>query len=125
KGHYPTVSGLISEIGYNTNQSNGQWTGNPYKEFVGNSDGSWGYGVYWDPIMRILSSRGVQSDLHQNWNISAMAREVAAGRPVIIWRYNGESADYDKDWVAADGTYVDAINGQHGGVITGFRGNVN
>lgn len=125
KGHYPSVTQLIAEIGYNTNQSNGQWTGNPYKEFVGNSDGSWGYGVYWDPISRILANRGVRSELHQNWNLSAVAREVAAGRPVIIWRYNGESADYDRDWVASDGTYIEAINGQHGGVITGFRGSVN
>lgn len=125
KGHYPSVTDLIGEIGYNANQSNGIWSGNPYKEFVGNADGSWGYGVYWGPIQRVLANRGVNTDLHEGWNLAGVAKSITEGKPVIIWRYNGESADYDKDWVAADGTYVNGINGQHGGVITGFRGDVN
>lgn len=122
KGHYPGASNLIAEIGYNENQSNGQWTGNPYKEFVGNADGSWGYGVYWDPIKSVFANRGIYTEVVHGWSIQGMAYKLLEGHPIIIWRHNGESSFYNKDWVAADGTYVYAINGQHGSVVIGFRG---
>ncbi|GIV45086.1 MAG: hypothetical protein KatS3mg035_2209 [Bacteroidia bacterium] len=122
KGYNVGIISLIAEMGYNDGYQNGHWLGNPYKEYVGNYDGSWGYGVYWDPIQKLFTNRGIQTELYKGWNLSGLAKAVEQGHPVIIWRYNGESANYDKNWVAQDGTYVVGINGQHGGVVTGFRG---
>lgn len=122
KGYNVDIVTMISEMGYDDRYQNGQWLGNPYVEYVGTYDGGWGYGVYWDPIRRLFTNRGIQTELYQGWNLSSVAKSIENGNPVVIWRYNGESANYDKNWVAEDGTYVYGINGQHGGVIAGFRG---
>lgn len=124
KGYATSASGLISEIGYNSNRVNGQWTGNPYKEFVGCSDGFCGYGVYWTALQKLFINRGIQTEIRTGFNVNDLARSIENGRPVIIWRYNGTSANGDSDWVASDGTYIDAISGQHGGVVTGYRGTI-
>ncbi len=125
KGYQSTTGGLIAEMGYDPNNPSGTakgWTGDPYKVYVGRADGSWGYGVYWNPIRKLFTNRGIKTDLHQGWNIRDLAKSIEDGHPVIIWRYNGESADYDFHWTATDGQYVNAINGQHGGVVTGYTG---
>lgn len=120
KGYSTNVSGLISEIGNNPAQDGaGRWTGNPNNNFIGNADGSWGYGAYWYAMQKVFNNRGIQTEVHENWNLSALAKSIEAGHPVQIWRYNGTSADRNLEWGSA-GVY--AINGQHGGVVTGFRG---
>lgn len=122
KGYNVDIVNLVSEIGFNDQQVDGKWVGDPNKVFVGTYNASWGYGVYWNALKKVFDNRGIATEIRSNWNVSGIAAEIEAGHPVIIWRYNGESANYDSDWVAGDGTYVDAINGQHGGVVTGFRG---
>lgn len=122
KGYYVDHISLISEIGYNDNRSGSQWTGNPYAEYVGNADGSWGYGVYYPPIQNILAARGIGSTPYVGWNMVDMAKQIEQGRPVIIWRYNGVGGGQNISWTASDGTYVNAFNGMHGSVITGFIG---
>jgi uncharacterized protein YvpB len=123
KGFNVGIISLISEMGYNDRtDSNGNWLGNPYKEYVGTYDGSWGYGVYWGPIQKLFTNRGIQTELKEGWNLSGLAQSIEKGNPVIIWRYNGESYNQDKNWIAEDGTFVRAINGQHGAVVTGFKG---
>lgn len=125
KGYYLSAYSIISEIGYNPTIVSDQWTGNPYKEFVGNSDGGWGYGAYAPAIQEVFNNRGIYTEIKQGWSIAGMAEQVAAGRPVIIWRYNGVSSDYSYSWYSSDGTYIPAISGQHGGVVIGFRGSIN
>lgn len=122
KGYNLNASQLISETGYNPNQVNGNWAGNPYKEYVGNADGSWGYGIYWTALQEPFNNRGINTQIIQGWNKYSLAATIINGNPVIIWRYNGESSNYDKDWTAADGTYIHGINGQHGGIVIGVRG---
>jgi len=124
RGYFTNAVSLISEIGYNSDMVNDIWTGNPYIEYVGNNDGSWGYGVYWDAIQRLFLNRGIYTEIKLNWDLSSMAFEISQNRPVIIWRYNGVSGDYNKSWTSSDGTFVYAINGQHGSVVIGFRGTV-
>jgi len=126
KGFSTYEAGLISELGYNAgwDNVNQRYMGNPYKEFVGSADGFWGYGVYWTALQRLFNNRGIATEIKSNWNIYDLARSIENGKPVIIWRYNGTSTNADLDWVASDGTYVDGIRGQHGGVVTGFRGTV-
>lgn len=113
---------LISEIGYNDDRDGDSWTGNPYKEYIGNADGSWGYGVYYPPIQKVLTARGISSKAYTGWNKVALAKEVAKGNPVIIWRYNGVGGGQDISWTASDGTYVKAFNGMHGTIISGYTG---
>ncbi len=125
KGHKASASQLISEIGYNSAQTGGHWAGNPYKQYVGNSDGSWGYGVYWTALQKVFNNRGVTTEIKTNWNTREMAQAINNGRIVVIWRYNGESSNFNKSWTASDGTFVYAINGQHGSVVTGFKGSIN
>ncbi len=122
KGYNLDATAIIAELGYNDQNINGQWQGNPNTQYVGTYDGSWGYGVHWNPVKRLFDNRGLTTTLNVGWNTRDLARTIENGNPVIIWRYNGVSADYNLNWVAADGTYVNAINGQHGGVITGYRG---
>jgi uncharacterized protein YvpB len=122
KGHQSNASGLISEIGYDANRSGNSWTGNPYTEYVGTADGSWGYGVYYQPIQRIFSNRGITSEAKTGWNVSELAQQVQQGRPVVFWRYNGVSSGQDISWTSDDGTYVHAFSGMHGGVVSGFMG---
>ncbi len=124
KGHSADATGLIAEIGYDEGRSGNSWTGNPYAEYVGNADGSWGYGVYYPPIQNIFAARGISSDPKVGWNVSDLAREVQQGRPVVIWRYNGVSSGANISWTSDDGTYVPAFSGMHGGVVTGFTGPV-
>jgi len=121
KGYNLSPRSIISEMGYD-DEYDGVWKGNPNKVYVGNADGSWGYGVYWDPSKRILDSRGIRSEIVKNWSISGLAKKIEEGFPVVIWRYNGTSKVGKYTWVAKDGETVKAISGQHGGVVTGFRG---
>ena len=122
KGHYADHVSLISEIGYNPNRSGDQWTGNPYREYVGNGDGSWGYGVYYPPIQRLLANRGISSEAKVGSNINELAKSVEQGHPVIIWRYNGVGGGQNISWTASDGSYIPAFNGMHGSVVTGVIG---
>ncbi|MEP7103975.1 MAG: Ig-like domain-containing protein [Candidatus Dojkabacteria bacterium] len=124
KGYNLSAAGLISETGYDEGQYNGQWTGDPYVDYVGNSDGSWGYGMYWTALQIPFNNRGIATQIKEGWNVQELAQSILDGHPVIIWRYNGESANYDKNWTASDGTYVHGINGQHGGLVIGVRGSI-
>lgn len=122
KGYNTTIPGLIGEMGYDTRQDGqGRWLGNPYQNYVGNSDGSWGYGAYAGAVKKVFSNRGIQTEEKSNWNLNELARSIENGNPVIIWRYNGTSSDRNLEW-GSPGVY--AINGQHGGVVTGFRGTI-
>ncbi len=122
KGVDLSITSIISETGHDSSQdAQGRWLADPNQVFVGNSDGSWGYGVYWNPIQKVYTNHGIQTELHTNWNIYDLAKSIENGHPVEIWRYNGTSSNSDLQW-GTPGIY--AINGQHGGVITGIRGTV-
>jgi uncharacterized protein YvpB len=122
KGIYADAVGLISEIGYNETRSGDSWTGNPYTEYIGTYNGSWGYGTYWPTIKNVLANRGVGSAEVLGWDTASLAKTVEQGHPVIVWRYNGVGGGQDISWTASDGTYVNAFNGMHGSIVTGFRG---
>ncbi len=122
KGSYVDPFAILHEIGYNDNRSGNSWTGNPYREYVGNSDATWGYGVYYPPIQQVLSRRGIQSEPRIGWNVRDIARNIEQGRVTIVWRFNGLGSPSNISWTANDGTYIPAFNGMHGSIVTGFEG---
>ncbi len=89
---------------------------NPHKGWV--SD----YGLYWEPIISYAQSLGLSAQVHQNWNITDMLKEVQKGNPVLVWWQNGVSGSYPISWTASDGTSIFAVHGMHAGVVIGYKG---
>lgn len=64
---------------------------NPDKGFVGNPNDSWGnippasYGVHAQPVADLLQEYGLHAEARQNLSWEDLQREIAAGRPVIVW----------------------------------------
>ena len=64
---------------------------NPDKGFVGNPNGAWGsvppasYGVHAQPVADLLQEYGLQAEARRNMSWEDLQREIAAGRPVIVW----------------------------------------
>lgn len=90
--------------------------GDPFTGWVDN------YGVYWNPLANYATSRGLTSQLHVDWNLTAALREVQAGNPVMIWYQNGSSAPTDTSYTTTSGKFIKAVNGMHSVVIIGFIG---
>jgi uncharacterized protein YvpB len=64
---------------------------NPDKGFVGNPNDTWGnvppasYGVHAQPVAELLQEYGLQAEARRNLTWEDLQREIAAGRPVIVW----------------------------------------
>src|SRR3989344_212777 len=104
-----------------TPKRSGVW-GNPNKGFVGNIDGKMladGYGVYWGPIAELGGSFR-RTEILRNSTAAEVGRHVAEGRPVIVWGYSGRYQPVA--WRDAAGNVVQAVDGEHARVVTGFRG---
>jgi uncharacterized protein YvpB len=64
---------------------------NPDKGFVGNPNDAWGnvppasYGVHAPPVADLLQEYGLQAEARRNLKWQDLQREIAPGRPVIVW----------------------------------------
>jgi uncharacterized protein YvpB len=64
---------------------------NPDKGFVGNPNDPWGrippasYGVHAQPVADLLAEYGLQAEARRDMSWEELQREIAAGRPVIVW----------------------------------------
>jgi uncharacterized protein YvpB len=64
---------------------------NPDKGFVGNPNDAWGsvppasYGVHAKPVADLLQEYGLQAEAKRDMSWEDLQREIAAGRPVIVW----------------------------------------
>ena len=64
---------------------------NPDKGFVGNPNDAWGnvppasYGVHAQPVADLLQAYGLQAEAGRNLEWEDLQKEIAAGRPVIVW----------------------------------------
>jgi uncharacterized protein YvpB len=64
---------------------------NPDKGFVGNPNDAWGnvppasYGVHAQPVADLLQEYGLLAEARRNLAWEDLQREIAAGRPVIVW----------------------------------------
>lgn len=117
-----TEDELIGYLPFDTTpKANGVW-GDPNVGFVGDIDGKMfgnGYGVYWDPIARV-GLRYRRTEVIEGASASDLAGHLAQGRPIIIWGYFGRGRT--GSWVTPSGKTIQAINGEHTRVVTGFNG---
>jgi uncharacterized protein YvpB len=64
---------------------------NPDKGFVGNPNDAWGsvppasYGVHAQPVADLLQEYGLQAEARRDLTWEDLQKEIAAGRPVIVW----------------------------------------
>lgn len=86
-----------------------------------NPDTNWvaGYGTHTAPIAAYLQSKGVKFAVKTGWNVSALAKEIEKGHPVIVWWYNRYSTP--KGPKTLPGGYT-GYNGMHAEVVRGFVG---
>lgn len=113
---------LLTQIGIDPTPHNGNIWGDPYKAFVGNVNGkqmTTGYGVYWDPIVRVARNyRSAQE--FSGWSASQVMNEVKRGNPVIIWTYSKSGAP--TSWFTPSGEKIFAVAGEHTVLVVGYVG---
>jgi uncharacterized protein YvpB len=102
--------------------------GNPNVGFVGRSfdDASTGlypagYGVYAEPIARGLAALGLPARAFKRVDAAWLRREIAAGRPVIVWATVDMRLAPIEGWYTEDGKmWVDAVRGEHTFTVVGY-----
>ncbi|MCX6808705.1 MAG: Ig-like domain-containing protein [Candidatus Berkelbacteria bacterium] len=135
RGISASESSIISKVGYDTTPWSGTWAeggaiwGDPDVGIVGDLSGKadnigWGYGSYWDPIAKALSSYGVSNEVKTNMTVSDLATQISAGNPIIIWWVNGAWPTYEVNWKTPAGKSIHGVNGMHVQVVKGFTGTV-
>lgn len=115
-------SQLISKLPFDSTPRRNDVWGDPTKGFVGNIDGvmmSNGYGVHWQPIAAI-AAHWKKSEVVRLAEPTQVVKHLQAGRPIIMWGYYGRGIR--RAWRTPAGTVVNAVNGEHTRVITGFYG---
>lgn len=103
RGVYRSESQIKSGIGIGTNP---------------NSDWVSGYGVHWGPVASYIGQYRKVS-IKQGWNVSALAKEVEKGNPVILFWYNRYSQPPGAFTLPSGAT---GYKGMHSEVVYGFIG---
>jgi uncharacterized protein YvpB len=100
---------------------------NPEVGFVGNVHGVWGqtppnpYGVHAEPVARLLRAYGLPAQAVKNITIEELKREVAEGRPVIIWVIGKSWTNVNpRIYQALDGSEVTVAPYQHTALLVGY-----
>ena len=96
---------------------------NPHLGFRGNVDGPTGgivdYGVYAEPVLEILNTRGLKAEMVTG-GIEGIKAAIARGNPVIAWvTYDCQPSTPTTKVI--DGQKVTLVPNQHVVVITGFN----
>lgn len=124
-----TEDQIIAEVGadlsprYFDSEGNLHW-GNPQDKFVGDIDGENlyidGYGVYNQPIKRVLDNHGFSRSISKNgWDRDELFAWVRSGYPAIIWISNDWKTKTVVTMIGPDGTENPWIFGEHAVVIRG------
>jgi len=99
---------------------------NPEIGFVGDPNGSWGYippnsyGVHAQPIANALQSLGVAAKARRGMTWDEAQREIAEGRPVIVWVVGQMWGGSPIFYTTADGVMVRVARYEHTMILVGY-----
>lgn len=99
---------------------------NPEEGFVGYWDGIHGnippnsYGVHPPPVARTLREFGVPAEAKTNLTWDDLRREIAAGRPVIVWVISQMWPGTPVEYTAENGDTVIVAHFEHTMILTGY-----
>ncbi len=102
---------------------------NPNKGFVGRPNGPWGlipprdYGVHAPPVAALLRKYGLPARAVRGMDKEALQREVAAGRPVVVWLIGTGWAGTPVRYRARDGEVVQVAPYEHVVLVVGYTPN--
>jgi len=102
----------------------------PDRGFVGDVRGAWGqtppnaYGVHAGPVARLLNAYGVQATAQRYSKWSLVQREIAAGRPVLVWvAGHVEPGHTFEIFTASDGRQTVVARFEHTVIVIGYSAN--
>lgn len=99
---------------------------NPNLGFVGDPNDPWGnippasYGVHAQPVAALLRQFGLEAQARQNMSWDALRREIAAGKPVIVWVIGQMWPGAPLKVTASDGEEVTVARYEHSVILTGY-----
>jgi uncharacterized protein YvpB len=101
----------------------------PTQGFVGNVNGAMGrlppddYGVYAGPVAELLREYGLNAAAVSGWDIESIKKEIAEGRPVIVWIVNLPFAVETSQYTPSNGNTTAVARFEHTWIITGYNAN--
>ncbi len=99
---------------------------NPEKGFVGNVKGVWGhtppnsYGVHPGPVADLLRKYGLDAQARSGMNLDELKREIANGRPIIVWVVGHVWPGTSQIYAAQDGSRVTVAPFEHTMIAYGY-----
>jgi uncharacterized protein YvpB len=99
---------------------------NPDIGFVGQPDDPWGYappysyGVHADPVAALLRSYGLKAEAQHGLKWKNLRKEVAAGRPVIVWVIGQMWRGSPRSYTASDGNTTQVAPFEHTMILIGY-----
>jgi uncharacterized protein YvpB len=100
---------------------------NPNKGFVGNMDDYWGnippksYGVHAAPVVKTLKKMGLKARNETGMGKNDLKREIAAGRPVIVWIIGQVWKGKLETITIESGDEVNVARYEHTMILTGYN----
>jgi LysM repeat protein len=99
---------------------------NPDAGFVGNANGRWGqippasYGVHAAPVAQLLRDYGVPAVARRGLDWDKARREIAAGRPLLVWVIGNVWPGAAQPYTAEDGHSTLVAPYEHTMLLTGY-----
>jgi len=99
----------------------------PQTGFVGDPSGWWGqvpphaYGVYAGPVAALLRAYGVPAQAGVGLSLDDLRREIAAGRPVILWVAGHVGSGTPEPYTASDGVTSVVTPYEHTVLLIGYN----
>jgi uncharacterized protein YvpB len=101
----------------------------PEEGFVGFINGSMGqlppedYGIHAGPVANLLREFNIQAEAIRGWDLNQIKREIAAGRPVIVWIVNLPFDIDVQEYTAPNGNTTTVARFEHTWIVTGYNMN--
>lgn len=99
---------------------------NPEEGFVGDVNGVWGllpprsYGVHAPPVAALLREYGLTAQARRQMTLEELKREIAAGRPVIVWVTGHVQAGTPSTYTTRTGRKVRVAVREHTVIVVGY-----